>query len=697
MSRPPTDTLLHLLQTAPGSATPDRDLLRRFAARRDEAAFAELVRRHGAMVRRAARRVLGDGDADDVFQAAFLVLAKKAGAAGWQPSVGPWLYQVACRLALRVRRDNARRRARERSVPTAAAAGDPLADISVREAQAIFDEELLRLSAALRAPLVLCFLEGATRDKAAARLGWSLGTVARRLRQGRAVLQARLARRGLGLSAALLATVLALPAEAAPTALARDFVRAAALFARGDRTAGVVSTRVAALVRAAGREALLRKLCAAAVLLAVAAVVAVGAVVAAAPLLTEDPEPAAPVAAAAPLPQGQPPQGAADVKVTAGPVFDCRNVAKPDDPSFGPTIHVVAVSPDGKAVVTVTSLGNRVFDAETGKPLTPAVRTGFVPQTAAYRADGKAMLLAGYGLLQVVDAGTCQPLFDLAKPGVLQGLVRGTQDKQAAGGLAAAFNPDGTLLVVADRHSDRVNAYGAADGKLQSALETKNATVRQVVFHPKGRVVACAMLCDNARGAVRLWDTTPQGPPGPLLDLDNEVYLVAFSPDGKQVLTVNGRVQIDRGGDRCKGAMRLWDVATGKEIGKAWDNDEALRQVTFSPDGTRVLAVTEDKAVLFDAATGKRVHEFNHGRPRSLAGAGWLNGGKWVVTGGDTPGGKSDWRGSVRVWDVAPGKLLADAANHPQNVTCLAITPDGLGVVTGSSDGRARLWRVGEK
>src|SRR5262245_48929086 len=213
---------------APAPPPSDRELLRRFADRRDEDAFATLVGRHGPMVYRTAQRVLHSGpDAEDVFQATFLVLARKAGALAWQASIGPWLYQAARRLALEAKSAAARRQEREReSCAGPRAAADPLAELSVREAQAIFDEELTRLPERLRAPLVLCHLEGATQDEAARQLGLSLGTLKRRLEQGRGLLRARLTRRGLGLSAALMAAMLtpvaataALPAPLAQAAV----------------------------------------------------------------------------------------------------------------------------------------------------------------------------------------------------------------------------------------------------------------------------------------------------------------------------------------------------------------------------------------------------------------------------------------------------------------------------------------------
>src|SRR5262249_22205440 len=133
--------LRHLAADAELDPLPDQDLLGRFAVGQDEDAFAALVRRHGPMVLRLCRRSLPtEHDAEDVFQAPFLVLCRKATSLRRQGSLAGWLYGVACRLAMKARAQAARRRARE-SQAAAVTPRDPLAEISVREAQDILDQE----------------------------------------------------------------------------------------------------------------------------------------------------------------------------------------------------------------------------------------------------------------------------------------------------------------------------------------------------------------------------------------------------------------------------------------------------------------------------------------------------------------------------------------------------------------------------
>src|SRR5262249_33615991 len=176
----------HWRRLAGGAPADDCDsgLLERFVRGRDEAAFAELLRRHGPLVLGTCRRVLGDpADADDVFQATFLVLARKAASIQKRGSVASWLYGVAYRLARRLRAGLAGGRAHEQEAAAVTAAAN--ADESWRELWPAVDEELSRLPEKYRVPLVLCYLEGKTHEEAARLLGWPKGSLSTRLLRGR--------------------------------------------------------------------------------------------------------------------------------------------------------------------------------------------------------------------------------------------------------------------------------------------------------------------------------------------------------------------------------------------------------------------------------------------------------------------------------------------------------------------------------
>jgi RNA polymerase sigma factor (sigma-70 family) len=238
----------HLRELATPPTLSDADLLERFRSERDESAFAVLVERHGAMVLGICRRVLRNThDAEDACQAAFLVLARKAGAIRKRESLASWLHGVAYHVAANLKRESARRSTREacrHELPQA----DAAVEVSWREIQGLLDEELARLPEHYRSPLVLCYLEGRTRDEAAQQLGWSLATLRGRLERARQRLRARLSRRGLMLSAALLAS--ALSESSLSAALPARFVAATVQVAG---PAGGVSARVAALAESALR------------------------------------------------------------------------------------------------------------------------------------------------------------------------------------------------------------------------------------------------------------------------------------------------------------------------------------------------------------------------------------------------------------------------------------------------------------
>ncbi|OAI54577.1 hypothetical protein AYO44_03275 [Planctomycetaceae bacterium SCGC AG-212-F19] len=245
--------LRRLVRMPAGDALTDRLLLERFVACHDEAAFAELVGRHGAMVLGVCHRVLRDDHAaEDAFQAVFLVLARKAGAVGWQDSIASWLYAVAYRTAQRSRANARRRREQERQASSMA---DPeaLAAVDARELRALLDEELLRLPEKYRAPLVLCYLEGKTNEEAARLLGWSKGTVSGRLARARDMLGGRLRRRGVMLSAGGLVAIIAEQSAiaAAVPRLAAETARAAVSFA-GLAAPGAVPASLTSIALAEG-------------------------------------------------------------------------------------------------------------------------------------------------------------------------------------------------------------------------------------------------------------------------------------------------------------------------------------------------------------------------------------------------------------------------------------------------------------
>jgi RNA polymerase sigma factor (sigma-70 family) len=185
----------------------DAHLLRRFSSDRDEAAFATLVERHGPLVLSVCRRVLGTvQDAEDAFQATFLVLARKASGIRDPGLLGNWLYGVASRIARKARVGVSKRQMHEKQVRFLPSLEAPA--VEANDLGPVLDEELSRLPEKYRAALVLCYLQGKTNEEAAQLLQWPTGTVKGRLARARDLLRSRLVRRGLQVSALLLATSL---------------------------------------------------------------------------------------------------------------------------------------------------------------------------------------------------------------------------------------------------------------------------------------------------------------------------------------------------------------------------------------------------------------------------------------------------------------------------------------------------------
>jgi RNA polymerase sigma factor (sigma-70 family) len=233
--------LRHIRDLTGADGPSDLQLLERFARWREEAAFEELVRRHGPGVLAACQRMLGADDAEDAFQATFLVLARKASTVAWQESVGGWLHAVACRIARKAIAERSRRRLRERAF-VASAEEDAGSAVAVRELRSVIDGELVRLPAHYRRPVTLCYLEGKTVEQAARALLCPPGTIKSRLARARDILRSRLCRRGLTLSAAGLAA--AFSQQLSPAAVPPELT-AATVQAWGT---GVVSQRVASLI-----------------------------------------------------------------------------------------------------------------------------------------------------------------------------------------------------------------------------------------------------------------------------------------------------------------------------------------------------------------------------------------------------------------------------------------------------------------
>jgi RNA polymerase sigma factor (sigma-70 family) len=241
---------------------PDGRLLERYVAHRDELAFQALVQRHGPMVMAVCRGVLNDpNDADDAFQAAFLLLARKVRSIWIDGSIGGWLHRVAWRIAFQVKTDVARRRRLEQKAAELAGARERFSP-PWDDAGAVLHQEIDRLPERYRKPIVLCYLEDMTYQQAANSLQWSEGTTRGRLARGKQLLRDRLTRRGVAFTAAAIGAGSAAPTVSAVSMpLLRATTRAAGHIALGESAAaGTVSTTTVALMKQAMRSMMIARL-----------------------------------------------------------------------------------------------------------------------------------------------------------------------------------------------------------------------------------------------------------------------------------------------------------------------------------------------------------------------------------------------------------------------------------------------------
>jgi RNA polymerase sigma factor (sigma-70 family) len=643
----------YLRQVADDAAPrPDADLLRQFIEANDHRAFEILLDRHGPMVLGTARRLVSNtADAEDVFQAAFLSLVRLAKAIRRGQTVPNWLYAATCRIAARVRR---RRAVSIEKVPEPSVASAVETDLAWREVQTALDEELARLPERLRSPLLLCYLAGLSRDEAAEQLGWSLGTLKRRLEEGRAALRKRLEGRGIpaaGLALAVLSP-LALNATVSP-ALAQACLDAVS----GKGAAAGVPALI--LITTTTFQGMAMK--AVIVTLALAGL-GVG-------IYSRSGRPG--------------PPGPGEAKKSEEPKAVAKKLELLDDPlpadstmrlgtsryRQGVAIVAMAVSADGKTAYVVNGTrfhgSTRAFDLATGLPrFTLPNDAG---EAVAVSPDGGTLVTKTELQLRVRDARTGQDLRTIPLP------KHAWRDADvlafAPNGKAVATISDGRAVHLIDLESGQTIRDFAPENP-ESSLPESFRTVLGVAFSPDGKLLASGGF-DNDKGNyfARLWEVETGKELRRFMHgrTSYGIPCLAFSPDGRTLATVPH-----------DGRLRLFDVDTGKER-KSFpkDGDRRDHSVAFTPDG-KTVAAAGVAIHLYDMTTGEVRLKID----RRASHLHFRDDAKTLV-------GVVD--GAVYRWDTATGKALTPEAGDSV-VEQILVTPDGSRVVTRGQNGYGHIW-----
>ncbi|MCI0457943.1 MAG: sigma-70 family RNA polymerase sigma factor [Gemmataceae bacterium] len=634
----------------PVSAASDGELLDRFARLHDAAALDALVRRHGPTVLGVCRRLLrGPADVDDVFQATFLVFVRRARTLSPRGSLAAWLHTVATHLALRTRA------AARRTPPEAAQRPppEPPTEAAARELCALLDEEPARLPEKYRAPLLLCCLEGRSRDEAARQLGYGVGALKGRLERGRALLRRRLEARGVTLSGALLAGLLVRDARAdVPVTLAHSTAQAAL-----DYLGGTASTTAASLAGGFLKGMALGRFKVMAALALLVGVVALGAALFVAPApaapVQEQPARQGPAGPPAPAQAKAPAPGDAE-PLPAGAVarFGSRLFRE------GEEIQAIAWSPDGKAIAcaNLQKLDVRLWDPTTGKVLRVLKGHQGGVWCLAYSTEGKTLVTGSPdGTLRLWDTATGRERLCIP---TRQGVPS-----------ALALSPDGKTVASA-AHNKTLCLWSTAGGQQLHNLQGHKGILITLAFAPDGKTLAGG----GGEDRVCLWDVA-SGRELPKLDLPaGGTSCVRFSPDGK-TLAVSG----------LDGSINLWNLAAGQSLtlGKAERAFTFPQPIAFSPDGKLLACGSMGMVQLWDPAAGKLLSRLAPGQhSRSLA---FSPDGKTLATGSE---------GSIRLWDVATGKERFPDEGHHGSVKAIAFSPDGKLLASGSKDWTVRLWDV---
>jgi RNA polymerase sigma factor (sigma-70 family) len=655
----------------------DAELLARFVGRCDEAAFAALVERHGGLVLQVCRRVLdGGADADDAFQATFLVLARKAAAIRKRASLAAWLHGVAFRSAMNLRKSAMRRNKYERCVPSPRPES-PAAIASLNELQRILDEEIQSLSEPHRAAFVVCCLEGRSRRDAAQTLGWNEGTLASRLAKAREVLQKRLLARGVSLPVALGAIAVS-PAtsSAISTSLLNRTVEGGVSFASGTSASASIPGAIAKAVLKGMPMGKLKV----GVLLTITSLVAVaaGGAFVAQPEngknaeIKDRPNAVSPVADKSP-----------DKKILLddfGDPLPEGAIARLGTTRLRtPRLRFAEMLPDNKRIVT---LGDnallRLWDADTGK-LLQSDSLGQSMQAMALSHDGKKLAVAGASGVVLWDAEKWK-------------LLHHYPPRTFSQGQSIDFSPDGKTCIFA-QYDGALRVFDLTDGSERT--RKLGCGVRGIVIEPESRKVIAVDTANTVHVVELATLETSHFFNNPKVIWQHSVYAIPpiLLPDGKTIAV-----------GAHKGVVDLFDWATGKKLRSLGKPDD-VRHV----GALRFLPGDKELRLLLGELKGGFSWQADVTRRWDVAT--WnplpdLPRGQWTES--TSLDGRTDLRidrDAVIPIDRARGKPRVDLVGHRRGIQDMAFSREGsqLAVLApqhlGHSDDvpDSRVWDIASK
>jgi RNA polymerase sigma factor (sigma-70 family) len=667
----------------------DAELLARFVEHDDEVAFTELVRRHGPLVLGVCKRALGNvTDAEDVFQATFLLLARRAGSIRKSKSVASWLFGSAQRLSWQFQKDAARWRASQKySSPVPSIS--PAASAAWEEVRAVLDEELGRLVDRHRLPLILCYLQEKTQDEAARELGWCRGTLKRRLERGRELLRRRLVRRGISLPTALFATMIWKSAtEAAPGLLIETTVRAAIAFAQGKLLPPGASSSAWALAKTALNAWFLSRM------MAVGTVSLIACLFALAGLGARIGFPSTSAATQAP---------SGDNRQAVSGDQEPREVRQPLanlDPFGDPLpqgaiarvgtsrlrgrrgVYVIAFSADGRRLaygsdsthidVCETANGNPLLDLKLDKDShSPITELAFSP-------DGKTLAASGFWcpVIWLIDLDSRK--VRLTIPNTADGQQGQWVFQQE--GPCLAFSGDGKILIVGGKDGGLHLWDLATGGKLAALPASKEA------------VLSLTLTADNAmaltahhQGALHLWDIANRRHLCKLAMAAKYPQFTALAPDGKTLVFAAGANE-----------LVVWDTKGSRS--QPLRTTAPVAGLTYSADGSSILVGdAQGRIVDWDVQTAQtreikscagislnRGHDDLTGGPSVLA---WFRSDRKAMAWGDGQ--------NVRRWDLTTSQEVTLHAPYSNGIRWASFSADGQLLRAAGHDREFGVWDAG--